>query len=229
MKKFIVFVLVVVIIGVGGAICFIYSGIYNVSALVPHTALVFWAADTMSDHSIRAHGDDITAPADLSSPKTLAEGIRRYNKMCVTCHGAPGVRPAELAKGLYPHAPHLVDTSDDFTPGEIFWTIKNGIKMTGMPAFAPTHTDDQIWSLVAVVEKIGSWKAQDYAAELKAAGVTSGAPASAPTAAGQAHPTSAAATGTTSTEQGQPANAPAAGTTAPGKATPGAAPAPAKP
>jgi hypothetical protein len=38
--------------------------------------------------------------------------------------------------------------------GELFWVVSNGIRMTGMPAFAPTHKEDEIWKIVAFVRHL---------------------------------------------------------------------------
>ena len=58
----------------------------------------------------------------------------------------------------------LKDVADD-RPADIFWVIKNGINMTGMPSFQKAGVNDKdIWSIVAFVKKIGSVKPEDYKA-----------------------------------------------------------------
>ncbi len=48
-------------------------------------------------------------------------------------------------------------------PDEAFWIIKNGIKMTGMPGFGPTHTDNEIWAITAfMLNKMNSLSSVDY-------------------------------------------------------------------
>ncbi len=173
MKKAVGMLIILVLLGVGGIVAFAYSGIYNVAATVPHTQPVYWMLDTMTDHSIRYHARGIATP-DLSEPNTMRIGLNHYNGMCVTCHGAPGVQADELSQGFYPPPPDLTDASKAFTPAQLFWTIKNGIKMTGMPAFGPTHEDDEIWAMVAVVEQLGKWDADEYQAKLEEYGVKPG-------------------------------------------------------
>ncbi len=90
-----------------------------------------------------------------ANPKDIAVGMDHYRENCVACHGGPGVDPAELAKGLHPDAPELwKKDSQEMTDGELFWTIKNGVRMTGMPGFGPTHTDQEIWRIVAFVRHL---------------------------------------------------------------------------
>lgn len=90
-----------------------------------------------------------------SEPAAIAGGFEHYRDNCLLCHGAPGADTAELAKGLNPPAPALSDPDTQaMTDGELFWTIKFGIRMTGMPGFGPTHSDDEIWQIVSFVRQL---------------------------------------------------------------------------
>ena len=83
--------------------------------------------------------------------------------MCAGCHGAPGVKQEELAEGLYPKPPKMYEHKGKEDPQEFFWIIKNGIKMTSMPAYAPTHDDQKIWAITAfVTEKLNKMTAEEY-------------------------------------------------------------------
>lgn len=86
--------------------------------------------------------------------QAAAAGIHHYADTCLACHGAPGVSPKEFAKGLNPPAPNLTKSLDNRTDAELFWIVKNGIRMTGMPALGPTHTDDDIWKVVSFVRSL---------------------------------------------------------------------------
>ncbi len=84
----------------------------------------------------------------------IATGLDHYRENCVMCHGAPGVAGAELSKGINPPAPSLGKEASDTPDGELFWVIKHGIRMTAMPAFGPTHTDEEIWKTVAFIRHL---------------------------------------------------------------------------
>ncbi len=73
--------------------------------------------------------------------------------------------------GLNPDPPDLAHEGAEQAPERLFWVLKNGIKMTGMPAFGMTHTDDQIWAIVAFLKQLPRLNPQQYAAMLKEAGV----------------------------------------------------------
>ena len=83
--------------------------------------------------------------------------------MCVGCHGANGIERSEGAKGMYPDPPRFYRHASRMDPKEMFWTIKNGIKMTGMPAFGPTHSDQKIWAMTAFIkEKLQTMTTEEY-------------------------------------------------------------------
>lgn len=95
------------------------------------------------------------------NPAAIATGLDHYRENCVMCHGAPGVAAAELSKGINPSAPSLDKGASDRSDGELFWIVKHGIRMTAMPAFGPTHTDEEIWKLVAFTRHLPDLTAQE--------------------------------------------------------------------
>ena len=87
--------------------------------------------------------------------EAIRHGLEHFGEMCLPCHGAPGVAPQTFfATGLNPPAPELSGVVDQYGDGQLFWLIQHGIRLTGMPAFGPTHTDDQIWELVAASRQV---------------------------------------------------------------------------
>jgi mono/diheme cytochrome c family protein len=164
MKTFFWTVIMVFLLAVAGGIYFIFSGKYDVAATSEDPALVRWAVQTTREESIERRIGEIVPPGDdvLNDPATLREGFEHYDEMCVVCHGAPGVEAGEARKGLNPEPPLLVDQDEDLSPAEAFWIVKHGIKMTGMPAWGPTHSDDKLWAIVAFVKKLPGLSAADY-------------------------------------------------------------------
>src|SRR5215469_8204149 len=148
-----------VAIGVLAVIYFV-SGLYNVGADSAHTGLTRWLFATVRERSVDAHGEDIQAPK-LDDPKMIAEGAEHYDAMCTGCHLAPGMAENEMRPGMNPKPPILAKDPPD-SPGEAFWVVKHGIKMTGMPAWGITHTDDEIWNMVAFLQKLPKLSPKDY-------------------------------------------------------------------
>lgn len=139
----------------------VYSGVVNISARKPHSAPVFFLLQTAMRQSVARQASSVPAPAPSSD---LARGFRLYSEACVYCHGGPGKDPADIGKGLNPEPPFLPDTVRRWSAAEIFWIVKNGVRMTGMPSFAGTHDDDELRAVVAFVQKLPDMSAEQYAA-----------------------------------------------------------------
>ncbi len=159
--KYFLRILIVVAVLISGYLIFIYSGIYNISALDPHNSVTNWMMVTVRDNSIKFHAKNIKAP-NLSDPSLVRMGFVHYREMCVGCHGAPGISQNEIGEGLYPNPPKLSNVVKYWTPQQLFWITKNGLKMTGMPAFGLTHSDDMIWAIVSLMEKLPSMTEEQY-------------------------------------------------------------------
>ena len=71
-----------------------------------------------------------------------------------------------MGQGLNPSPPDLAEAALEMSPAELFWVTKNGIKMTGMPAWGVTHDDDAIWPVVAFITKLPELDATQYQALL---------------------------------------------------------------
>jgi mono/diheme cytochrome c family protein len=96
------------------------------------------------------------APAQAALPVTddnLIAGARGYNKYCAVCHGLDGQPETEIAKGMFPEPPQLFKghgVTDD-PVGETYWKIENGIRLTGMPAFRQSLSENQIWQIALLL------------------------------------------------------------------------------
>jgi len=150
-------ILVIIVIG----LLIVYSGWYNVSAANKPSGFEQWLLGTTSDNSVEMHSKDIKVP-DLKSPEMIKEGFAHYHAMCQGCHGAPGKDKTELSEGLNPPAPDLSESAQDMPPQQLFWVTKNGIKMTGMPAWGVTHPNDKLWSIVAFIEQLPGMTGAQY-------------------------------------------------------------------
>jgi mono/diheme cytochrome c family protein len=137
-----------------GGLLYIAVGGFNVSATRPHNALTQWVTKTMMVHSVKLRARGVAAPRAFDQAQVLA-GFRIYEARCVGCHGAPGVAPGEAwSAGLTPVPPTLVGAPREFTPAELYWIIKNGVKLTGMPAWDRECSEPELWRLVAFLEAL---------------------------------------------------------------------------
>ncbi len=89
-----------------------------------------------------------TVPIQPSESNYLA-GARSYRQHCAVCHGLPGQEPTAIARGMFPKPPHLFQgkgVTDD-PPGETYWKVANGIRLTGMPGFEKSLSPTEMWQL----------------------------------------------------------------------------------
>ena len=152
--------------GVAGAV--IYVGVYDIGADAPHSKPVHWLIETLRDRSIAVRASGIAVPADLNDQKRISTGAGLYADMCTGCHLAPGMEKTEISQGLYPPAPEL-SRPLAHSPAEEFWMIKHGVKLTAMPAWGITHSDELMWDMVAFVRKLPSLSPAQYQAIVKSA------------------------------------------------------------
>jgi mono/diheme cytochrome c family protein len=87
------------------------------------------------------------APADRQT--SLKEGERLFGTECGACHGLSGHNPTDAGRWMYPRAADLTSRDvQSYSEPEVFWIIKNGIRLSGMPAFGKVESDEHIWDLV---------------------------------------------------------------------------------
>jgi thiosulfate dehydrogenase len=88
----------------------------------------------------------VPVPADEPN---LVAGAHVYMEQCAVCHGVPGKDQTAIAKGEFPRPPHLFrgkGVTDD-EPGETYWKVANGIRLTGMPGFNQQLSTTDMWQV----------------------------------------------------------------------------------
>ncbi len=105
---------------------------------------------------------DKEMPKSVPVPATeanIAAGAQIYREHCAVCHALPGQRQSSIAVGMYPRPPKLLEgkgVTDD-PPGESYWKVANGIRLTGMPGFRDALDETKMWQvslLVAQADKL---------------------------------------------------------------------------
>ena len=102
----------------------------------------------------RIQRESIKTPPIQPNEENLTAGAHIYSEKCSICHGFHG-KPSAIGPKMYPDAPPLwqkhpdnevVGVSDD-PPGETYWKVANGIRLTGMPTFRQVLTENEIWQV----------------------------------------------------------------------------------
>jgi mono/diheme cytochrome c family protein len=99
-----------------------------------------------------------TVPIQADEANYMA-GAQVYKENCAVCHSLPDGKETDIAKGMFPVPPKLMQgkgVTDD-PPAESYWKVAGGIRMTGMPGFQKTLSTTQMWQvslLVANADKL---------------------------------------------------------------------------
>jgi cytochrome c5 len=89
------------------------------------------------------------------SPELMAKARGHFADHCAICHANNGSGNAEIGQNLYPKAPDKrLPQTQNLTDGELFYTIHNGIRLTGMPAWGSVGKDDDSWKLVLFIRHL---------------------------------------------------------------------------
>ena len=157
-KAFVVGVLIGVLLVAAGAWFYFTTGWAPVAVADP--PMMFEKKLAHGALNARVNKDPHTDPPPVPvNETTYLAGADVYKQNCAVCHGLPGEAQSGIAKGMFPKPPELfhgTGVTDD-PAWETYWKAKNGIRLTGMPAFKEALNDTQIWQvsvLLANADKI---------------------------------------------------------------------------
>jgi len=144
---------------------YFFAGFYSVAGTAEDPGIVTWALVQVRKASIERHATD-TPPGSLNDPTVVQTGARAFAaRGCISCHGAPGADWAKFSEGMNPGPADLKEIAGERPPAQIFWVVKNGIRMTGMPGFGGIGVDDaEIWAITAFVKKLPIVSESDFKA-----------------------------------------------------------------
>jgi mono/diheme cytochrome c family protein len=101
----------------------------------------------------------------LSSSSDLHAGTEHFADHCATCHANDGSGDTLFGKGLYPKPPDMRQKeTQSKSDGELYYTIENGIRLSGMPAFGEEHAkagDMETWNLVLFIRHLPNQTAEE--------------------------------------------------------------------
>lgn len=130
--------------------------VHGVSARDTPTVLEETVARTLRHLAVPAKERHRINPVPRT-PEALAEGMAHWADHCATCHGNGGRGDTEIGRNLYPKAPDMtLPKTQGLSDGELFAIIKNGVRLTGMPAWGSPGSaeDSQTWKLVHFIRHL---------------------------------------------------------------------------
>lgn len=141
---------------------FVASGLYNVAARTGHWEITRAFLEFALRRSVATHSLGTEVPP-LDDRDLVALGAGHFASGCAPCHGAPG-RPANpIVRQMLPLPPDLSHAARNWRDRELFWIVRNGLKYTGMPAWAAPQRVDEVWSVVAFLRQLPAMTPGRYA------------------------------------------------------------------
>ena len=145
----ILFVLAVVVAGY--ALTLVRRGF---SALATPSAIEDLAATTARKMAVPSTYRQLRNPIKPST-ENIRAGMEHFSDHCATCHANDGGGQTFFGKGLYPKPPDLrAAGTQNKSDGELYYTIENGVRLSGMPAFGEAHTAAETWRLVLFIRHL---------------------------------------------------------------------------
>lgn len=137
------------------------SGIIPIKASGGHWGITEWVFQFGKRRSLATHTWRLDLPP-LDDPALVMKGAAHYETGCRPCHGSPGHPRPRIAAAMLPPPPSLRPLIADLTPESLFYVVKHGIKLTGMPAWPSPRRDDEVHAIVAFLLALPSLDGDAY-------------------------------------------------------------------
>lgn len=143
---------------------FVFSGLYNVAASAQHFNITNSLISLTLRRSVEMRSMAVRPPGDLSDLKLVRLGAQHFVLGCAPCHASPSSLQSPVVTQMYPKPPNLSEAGEKWRTEELFWIVWRGLKFTGMPSWPASQRSDEVWAIVAFLQRLPGMSEQDYAA-----------------------------------------------------------------
>ena len=163
MGKFILGIIVTLLVLILGGLGFAMLGFFPTVANVPPPHLEQHIAMSAVDASTERHAPHVTNPL-APTDQNLEDGMKLYTMNCALCHGGLDRKPSTLAASFYPPPPNFISAPPDDPEWHTFYTMRTGIRYTGMPAWDKTLSEQDMWKITMLLSHMDKLPpaVQDY-------------------------------------------------------------------
>jgi mono/diheme cytochrome c family protein len=163
MGKFTLGVIVTLVVLILGGLGFAMLGFFPTAANVAPPNLERRFAMGAVDASMERHAPRINNPL-MPTDSNLEDGMKLYTMHCALCHGGLDRKPSPLAASFYPPPPNFISDPPDDPEWHIFYTIRTGVRYTGMPAWDKSLTEPDMWKITLLLSHLDKLPpaVQDY-------------------------------------------------------------------
>ena len=161
MKPWKVVSLILFVLAIAAAVYGLILVQHGFSALATPSAIEVFAATTARKLAVPSSYRQLRNPI-MPSTENIRGGMEHFAFHCSPCHSNDGSGHTVFGKGLYPKPPDLrAAGTQNKSDGELYYTIDNGVRLSGMPAFSGTHTVPQTWRLVLFIRHLPQITAEE--------------------------------------------------------------------
>jgi thiosulfate dehydrogenase len=146
MGKFLLGVIVTLLVLILGSLGFALLGFFPTHANVEPPHIERQLAMGAVDASMERHAPRVINPL-TPTDQNLEDGMKIYTMNCAQCHGTLDRKPSTLATSFYPPPPNLISDPPDDPEWHIFYTIRTGVRYTGMPAWDKSLSEPDMWKV----------------------------------------------------------------------------------
>ena len=163
MRNFVLGIVIAVVVLVGGGLAFLLLGFMNTNADSSPSPLERRIAMNAMDASMDRFAPHINNPVPPTDDN-LIEGMKIYTMNCALCHGTLDDKPSPLEHQMYPPPPQLILAPLDDPEWHIFYSVRTGVRYTGMPAWNSVLSAQEMWKVTGFLSRIEKLSpgVQDY-------------------------------------------------------------------
>ncbi len=153
MRKFLLGVIVTLSVLILGVLGCAMLGFFPTQANIAPPHIERRLAMGAVDSSMERHAPRVSNPL-TPTDQNLEDGMKLYTMNCALCHGGLDRKPSSLANSFYPPPPNLISDPPDDPEWHTFFTIRTGIRYTGMPAWEKTLTEQDMWKITTLLSHL---------------------------------------------------------------------------
>jgi mono/diheme cytochrome c family protein len=153
MGKFILGVIVTLLVLILGGLGFAMLGFFPTAANVEPPHFERHLAMSAVDASMERHAPRVNNPL-TPTDQNLEDAMKLYTMNCALCHGGLDRKPSTFAMSFYPPPPNLISNPPDDPEWHIFYTIRTGVRYTGMPAWDKALTEPDMWKITMLLSHL---------------------------------------------------------------------------
>ena len=153
MNKFFIGFVAAIVVTLVAAFCYVRFGFVDPRADVAVDPLERKIAMPSLDAAVDRRAPVLRNTAEPTEANLIA-GAKIYQADCASCHGDVARPHGMLAEALYPRAPQFFEDAPDMPDSQNYYIIRHGIRLSGMPAWDGTLSDQEMWQLTTLLSHL---------------------------------------------------------------------------